>query len=293
MTRQSVNRRGDAGESDARQSVVWQNVPRANFVYLHAARLQAHYAAQWLARGAHAALPPHPEGRHASFVWDDAFGGLVTDALPDGSRLGLRIADLTLAFLGPNPRELALDGRAEAEVRIWLGGHLAARDVVAGKLDDPLPYAMPAHALALGARYSLDEIGGALTTLATWAANANAALNAVQKRLVARKLKAPSVRCWPHRFDLDCAVALGRGRSMGVGYCPGDEFCDEPYFYTSMWPEPSIPKLPLLPAMAHWHSYKFLAALAPAHKILAAHDQGSYVRQFLDVSVQAALDALR
>ena len=31
----------------------WQSVPRANFMFLHAARLQAHYAAQWLApRGA-------------------------------------------------------------------------------------------------------------------------------------------------------------------------------------------------------------------------------------------------
>lgn len=60
-----------------------------------------------------------------------------------------------------------------------------------------------------------------------------------------------------------------------------------------MWPEPSIPALPLLPAMAHWHTYKFLAALAPAHKIVAAHDQGAYVQQFLDVSVAAALHALR
>jgi hypothetical protein len=45
--------------------------------------------------------------------------------------------------------------------------------------------------------------------------------------------------------------------------------------------------------MAHWHTYKFLAALTPAHKIVAATDQGAYVQQFLDVSVQAALDALR
>jgi hypothetical protein len=60
-----------------------------------------------------------------------------------------------------------------------------------------------------------------------------------------------------------------------------------------MQPEPSIPGLPLLPAMGHWHTYKFLAAMAPAHKILAAHDQGSYVRTFLDVAINAALDALR
>ena len=114
----------------------------------------------------------------------------------------------------------------------------------------------------------------------------------MQRELAARKLKAPPVRYWPHHFDLDCLVALGRGRTIGVGFSPGDEFCDEPYFYISMWPEPSIPGLPLLPAMGHWHTYKFLAAMAPAHKIVAAYDQGAYVRTFLDAAIKAALHAL-
>jgi hypothetical protein len=273
--------------------MAWQSVPRANFMFLHAARLQAHYAAQWLARAARGYVPAQPHDRHTSLGWDDAFGGLATHPLPDGSRLGLRIADLTLAFLDQNPQALPLDGRSESEVRTWLGGHVAARNLQAGKLDDPLPYTLPDHVLALGARYSLEELGDALAVLSTWYSNSNAALANVQRHLAARKLKAPPVRCWPTHFDLDCPVDLGRGRTMGIGYCPGDEFCDEPYFYTSMWPEPSIPGLPLLPAMAHWHTYKFLAALAPAHKIVAAHDQGAYVQQFLDVSVAAALNALR
>lgn len=271
----------------------WQPVPRANFMFLRAARLQAHTAAQWLARAARAYVPAQAGDRHTNLGWDDGFGGLVTHALPDGSRLGLRIADLTLAFLDVHPHALALDGRADAEVRVWLGGHIAARNLVVGRLDAPSPYAVPEHALALGARYSLDELGDAFRTLAAWSANANAALASVQRRLAAMKLKAPLVRCWPHHFDFDCLVALGRGRTMGVGFSPGDEFCDEPYFYTSMWPEPSIPGLPLLPAMAHWHTYKFLAAMAPAHKIVAAHDQGAYVERFLDIAVAAALKALR
>jgi hypothetical protein len=272
--------------------MTWQDVPRANFMVLHAARLQAHYAAQWLARAARAYVPARPHDSHTNLGWDAAFGGLVTHPLPDGSRLGLRISDLTLAFLDVHPRELPLDGRAEAEVRTWLGGHVAARNLAAGKLDDPLPYALPDHVLALGARYSLDEYGDAFKVLATWFANGSKAVASAQKRLAAKRLKAPPARCWPHHFDFDCLVDLGRGRTMGIGYCPGDEFCDEPYFYTSMWPEPSIPGLPLLPAMAHWHTYKFLAAMAPAHKIVAAHDQGAYVQQYLDVSVAAALHAL-
>jgi hypothetical protein len=270
----------------------WQNVPRLNFYFLREARLQAHYAVQWLARAARAYVPPRPHDGHTNLGWDTAFCGLTTHPLPDGSRLGLRIGDLTLAFLDVHPHSLALDGRADPEVRTWLGGHIAARNLVVGKLDEPSPYAMPSHALATGARYSLEELGDAFKGHAAWYANAAGALGDVQKGLVARKLKAPAVRCWPHHFDLDCLVDLGRGRSMGLGYCPGDDFCDEPYFYTSMDPEPPIPKLPLLPAMAHWHTYKFLAAMAPAHKIMAAHDQGGYVRQYLAASVAAALGAM-
>lgn len=271
----------------------WQAVPRANFLFLHAARLQAHYAAQWLARVARAYVAPQPHDRHTSLGWDDGFGGLTTHKLPDGSRLGLRIADMTLVFLDVHPHALDLDGRTDSEVRTWLGGHIAARNLVVGKLDDLSPYEMPDHVLARGARYSKDELATEFEVLATWYGNGNAMLGAVQRELAARKLKSPAVRGWPHHFDLDTLVELPKGRTMGVGWCPGDEYCDEPYFYTSMWPEPSIPGLPLLPAMAHWHTFKFLAAMAPAHKIVAAHDQGAYVQQFLDVSVKAALAALR
>ena len=92
---------------------------------------------------------------------------------------------------------------------------------------------------------------------------------------------------------MDCPVALGRGRTMGVGYCPGDEFCDEPYFYTSMWPGAFIPALPLLPAMAHWHTYKFLAAHGARAQDRRRARPGRLRAQFLDVAVAAALDALR
>src|ERR1044071_8743990 len=215
-------------------STSWRDVPRTNFMLLHAARLQAHYAAQWLPRSARAYVPVQAQDRHTSLGWDESFGGLTTHPLPDGSRLGLRVADLTLAFLDVHPHFLPLDGRADAEVRTWLGGHLAARNFASGKLDDPSPYGMPGHAGALGGRYTLDEYGDAFKVLSTWYSNAHAALASVQQRLAAKKMKAPVVGCWPHHFDMDTAVDLGRGRTMGIGYCPGDEFCDEPYFYTSM-----------------------------------------------------------
>ena len=211
--------------------------------------------------------------------------------MPDGSRLGLRIADLTLSFLDKAPAELPLDGRAEAEVRAWLAGQMAVRGPKADKLDAALPYDMPHHVLALGARYSLEELLPAFGVLSVWYANGYGMLDHVRGKLAAKKLMAPMVRCWPHHFDYDCLVSFGGDRGMGVGFSPGDEYCDEPYYYVTIYPEPSIPGLPLLPALGHWHTYKFLAALAPAHKIVAATSPVAYSENFFEVAIGAALKA--
>jgi hypothetical protein len=245
---------------------------------------------QWLARAARGYIAARPQDGHTNLGWDGRLGGPATHPLPDGGALGLRIADLTLVL---GDATLPLDGRADPEVRSWLGARLAERGLDPAGLDAPSPYDLPWHVIAIGARYSMEELGDAFKTHAAWFGNAHAVLDAAQRHLAAQRLKAPPVRLWPHHFDFDCLVELPRGRRIGLGYCPGDEFCDEPYFYTSMWPEPFIPSLPLLPAMAHWHTYKFLAALAPAHKILAAHDQGAYVQQYVDAAVAAALGAMR
>ena len=270
----------------------WHAVPRANFMYLAAARLQAHYAVQWLARVARAYAPELSDDGHTNFGWDATFGGLVTHPLQDGARVGLRIADLTLAVLGRGNTELPLDGRADADVRAWLGAQLSKRGLDAKKLDVPSPYEMPEHALALGARYSLEEMSEPMQVLSAWFANADGMLGRLRSRLEARKLKAPAVRCWPHHFDFDSLVSLGRGRTMGLGFSPGDEYCGEPYFYVTMHPEPSIPGLPLLPAIGHWHTHEFLAAFAPAHKIVAATDQAVFIEMFEDAAIKAALHAL-
>src|SRR5882757_2926040 len=78
------------------------------------ARLEAHYAVQWLARTARAFVPPRPDDGHTNLGWDDALGGFTTHPLPDGARLGLALAPLTLVLLGAGNEtqtSFALDGR--------------------------------------------------------------------------------------------------------------------------------------------------------------------------------------
>jgi hypothetical protein len=252
-------------------------------------RLAAHYAAQWLARTARAYIEPKADDSHTNLGWDHTLGGLTTHRLADGSQLALRFADLTLLLLGPDASELSLEGRSDADVRAWLGLRLSTKGLNPFALDKQLPYDMPASAIASGGRYQLDRLEAALAELSGWYDNASRALDGVRHELVARGLRAPPVRCWPHHFDLDTLIyfsaSTGNTRTMGVGFSPGDEYYDENYFYVSIYPAPAVTTLPALP-VGHWHSHDFTAAILTARHILDESDQGVAVGSFLRSATQ-------
>jgi hypothetical protein len=157
----------------------------------------------------------------------------------------------------------------------------------------PLPYEMPSHAIGQGAAYDTIGLAAALAVLADWYFNANLMLGEARRRNVARGLVVPMVRCWPHHFDLDSLVSFGSGgRTFGLGFCPGDHYYDEPYFYASIYPGPDIATLPVLPAVGHWHDKDFTGAVATATAITAAQDQPAAVDAFLRAAADVAIKAL-
>jgi hypothetical protein len=259
---------------------------------LSEARRQAHYATQWLARAARAYAQPLPDDRHTNLGWDDGISGLTTHPLPQGIVLGLNISALRLGLReGPGRAgdpAIDLQGLRDADVRQWLGGHLSARGLDAAALDAPLPYRIHAHAIASGAPYGAVGLGAALAELVTWYANAHRVLEERRARIIDRGIEAPPVRCWPHHFDLDSLLALGSGtgaHTVGVGFCPGDEYYRQPYFYVTRHPPPDVAALPPLPPIGHWHSHHFTAAVALADRILAAQDQAAETAAFLDAAI--------
>jgi len=258
------------------------------------ARLAAHYAAQWLARAARAYIPPKADDSHTNLGWDHGLGGFVTHPMLDGSRLALRIADMTLLLSGARDGEqaLSLRNRSDADIRAWLAPQLSAKGFDPHALDKMSPYEMPASPIATGGRYLLDGFEAALGDLAGWYDNASRALDDVRAGLVARSLRAPPVRCWPHHFDLDTLVYFDEQntRSMGVGLSPGDHYYDEPYFYVSVYPAPDVASLPAL-SVGHWHSHQFTAAIATASRILEVSDQGAAVGSFLRSATDIIISA--
>jgi hypothetical protein len=260
---------------------------------LSEARLQAHYAVQWLARSARAFVPPQPDDNHTNLGWDDALDGFTTHALKDDLRLGLRIADLTLAL--PSV-QYPLNGRSDAQARQWLGEQLDGQGLDARALDLPSPYEMPEHAVATEAGYDTAGLADALADLAAWFANANSSLGRVTRQMIERKLAPSPVRCWPHHFDLASLISFpgrtGETAFVGVGLSPGDTHYDEPYFYVTIYPQPDTMTLPPL-SLGHWHDHEFVGAIAPAHLIVMAHDPKAATDDFLQNAVDTAIDVLR
>jgi hypothetical protein len=276
----------------------WRVLRDIDKARLREARLQAHYAAQWLARAARAYISPQPDDAHTSLMWDHAIGGLRTQPFKNGSRLSLQLSNLTLALSngnGPaNVQSIFLSGRTDSEVRTWLGERLGKEGIDAGGLDAPAPYQIPAHAIAKGAAYDAIKSADAMTELAAWFADAAFLLDEIHGHLIERKLAASPVCCWPHHFDLATLTTLPKHAAdatgyVGIGLSPGDEYYDEPYFYVSVYPKPDPATLPTLPMFGHWHTHEFMAAVVPAHKIVAATDQESETGAFLRCAVDAAL----
>jgi hypothetical protein len=266
---------------------------------LSMARLQAHHAAQWLARAARAYVPPQPDDGHTNLGWSNTFDGFATHLMQGGTCLSLKIADLTLVLHSDERtiQSFSLGGRTDAQARQWLGEQLGARGLDARALDASSPYEMPAHAVTPGGAYGVDDVADALVELAAWFANAEYSLVRVQRQMIGRKLTVSDVRCWPHHFDLATLISFStRGTDVtgyvGVGLSPGDEYYDEPYFYVSVYPEPDSASLPRLPKLGHWHTYEFTAAVAPAHQIVAINNQEDEVDEFLRGTVDVAIKIL-
>ena len=119
-------------------------------------------------------------------------------------------ADLTLVALGPAPQTLALDGRAEAEVRFGLRRRSLRAALTRRSSTHRCPTACRDNAVVLGARYSIEELTRAARRARAVVRQRSGDALRRARGLLERKLKAPEVRLWPHHFDMDSLVPSRR-----------------------------------------------------------------------------------
>jgi hypothetical protein len=282
----------------AMKAFEWRPLRAIDQIRLHEARLQAHFAAQWLARAARGFIHPRHDDSHTSMRWESATDRFETYPLNNGTWLSLRITNLMLTLHDADgmsrAEPMSLNQRSNKEIRQLLGEQINARKLDPSCLDGRSTYEMPAHPIARGAEYDASASSDALVELAAWFSNAEHLLSQIQKKLTARHLAASQVRCWPHHFDIASLTKLSRYKAghavyIGNGLSPGDEYYDEPYFYISAYPKPDTAALPTLPMIGHWHTHEFVAAVLPAHRVLAAKHQEADTAEFLHGAAESVL----
>jgi hypothetical protein len=276
----------------------WPQLGTVDPTALVEARLQAHYAVQWLTRAARANLAPRPDDSHTNLGWDDPLGALQSrdlDASDAGPfRFGLRIAPLTLlATQGDETLdELTLEGKRDAEAGAWIDQHAAASGLRAPS-SAILPYVIPPHPVAAGGRYSCASHQAEFAELANWFAAANELLQEAKAKLAPTSTGASAVRCWPHHFDMATLLSLKTGDqettpSIGIGMSPGDDYYAQPYFYVSPWPRPPADARADPPAPGHWHTKDFFAAVITGDALLACHDRRAAAGDFITAAIAAS-----
>jgi hypothetical protein len=264
------------------------------------ARLQTHHAAQIVSSLGTTFLEPTPDDSHPNLGWDDAQRALVGREIPGSELRGaLRVEDLTLLLLdGDTVREeLRLTSQSVASVYAALQKSLEAQGTPPpnGTLV-PTTYDIPAHAIADGATFSVED-PAAFRELAHWFANGTEALT----RLANERAGGAEVRCWPHHFDLGGLLVVSTGpdgqlaSSVGFGLSPGDESYAEPYAYVSPWPAPPPETLPTREGL-RWHTQGFTSAVLTGSALLRGgpdSQQRQRLRDFLDAAFLASREALR
>ena len=264
----------------------WAGLGRVAPQGLVNARLLAHHALQWPARCARANIKPAADDSHSSFDWDAGLAALVTQPLktPAGDvRVGLRLSGLAILLVrnGAILDVLQLNGKPEQVAGVWIDAKLQALGLRAAS-DVRLPYGMPDHAVAQGARYDLYLQERELGELARWFAGASAALEDARERLA--DLRTSPVRLWPHHFDIASVAALDApgadgARSIGFGLSPGDEHYAQPYVYVS--PSPRFERLPDAPKPGRWHTDGWFGAVATGDALLEQVNRGQAVLRFI------------
>ena len=252
------------------------------------ARIQAHYATQWLARIARAFIDSEPDDSHYSLSWLSESHALCTQPLSNGATFGLIISELSLFCIEPDGTvsELSLDGKSDDEAGHWVKDQLEFLGFDSQLIDAPLPYTLAPHPLSDDGSYDTIDSAMALRELALWYDSAHDMISVICEEMIKRSFRTSPIRCWPHHFDMAALIPVDTDSTevepvIGVGMSPGDEYYGQPYYYVSPWPYLKPQALPDLPFVGHWHVKGFVGAVALGSRIIELDGREKALRSFL------------
>ena len=276
----------------------WKQQRPVNIKHLVDARLQAHFALEWVSRFGRFLVPPRGDYGHVASRWDSGLEMLVTypaaqyDAMV---MVGLKLDPLEVALIegGGTPRKITLEGHTHQEIGEWLTSVVKNSRIKGEKLLGEIPYKLHHERLSKGGTYLYNGYAPYFKILKNWIAEASATLNDIRTMWRHYNPTPTPVHCWPHHFDLATLLELGDERSVGLGFSPGDDTYASPYFYINPWPKPeSYDKLPEAPARSHWHTEDFFSLLLPSEQLLDSDDPSTTLDSFLRRGSELAMEVI-
>ena len=278
------------------EAVPWRVLGDVTPEELTKARLELHACAQLLGSFGQALVEPRPDYSHRSMTWsatETVFLSEPTRDTPE-TRLGLGPRSLTVSIRvgGALAAERSFVGGTLEDAYRWLEAELGSNPTGPKSVELGRPEHVVAPALANGEPFSTGQ-DSQLLELEAWFGNAATILETVR----AAHAEATPVRCWPHHCEIATLLALDPelgaedGRSVGVGFSPGDEGYPLPYLYVTPYPYPDGAHLPELPAGAHWHREEWIGAVLTGDALVSAggaEDQEVACRSFVERAIGAS-----
>ena len=254
-------------------------------------RVACHYALQLPSSVGFTFVPARADYRHTVARWNRARAEIEGPRAPDGFTA---CVDPVAGAIVLRDGEQVLDRRPLAgctldEAYAWLGAAIGRRRAEPGCVLTRPAHDLPEHPIAHGEPFPEVSLG-ATSELAAWLELADAALGSAADRL-----HDASVPCiWPHHFDTATLVDLGEGKSIGIGFSPGDTSYPEPYFYVNLWPypDPGTPRRELAGG-GRWHTDGWTGAVLRGDALLRAEDRVHALDAFLVTAFDASRDLLR
>jgi hypothetical protein len=283
-------------------TVTWEEIGRAQPQTLTEARLQLHYAIQFIAATGAALAEPLPDYSHTSLVWDPTLEVFVGAPIRAAQPFRVALDPITLTAVlvdrqGDTLASFPLHSRTLAEGLQWHQAEvtcLGADGSTVELLSYPADF--PEHGLARGATFDASQAEAERQELSYYYANTDRLLQGI----VDAADDASPVCIWPHHFDMATLISLpgyqqGEPTTIGIGLSPGDSSYNEPYWYVSPYPYPSLEVLPPLDGKGVWHTQHWVGAVLTASQLTgkSAQAQAEQVRQFLRSAEQVSTALLQ
>lgn len=272
----------------------WSMLGEVSFEEVREARIQSHNAVQWLARYSRSYLPKKADDSHTSLTWNPYEGSLNTQAIEiRNHRIIFSFDFFTLAIqvksdLGSILFDLGITGLTNSQVEEKFKEILIKIGLPLNKFKTDLPYCLSPWEMGHEDRYHLGWFIRGASELGRYFTNSQSIFQAIAKM----RGQNYQTLCWPHHFDLANLIIVEENsnpektKSIGLGFSPGDNSYEDPYFYVTPWPYPEKENLPILPEPAFWHTEGFIAGIIKS-KVMVGPDVETRVFSSLSETVSA------